>query len=84
MAEFALSDIDEDIGEEEDSIIQTNKNVIKWVRMPFSPPILKLNSLDDTVPSRIKSPLQYFLDYFNENDFDQISYFTNLYAIQTS
>jgi hypothetical protein len=52
--------------------------------MPFNPPILKLDSLDDTVPSLIKIPLQYFLEYFDKNYFEQISYFTNLYAIQKS
>lgn len=83
LVEFASSDIEEVIEEDDDSIIiQTNKKDIKWVSMPFNPPILKLDSLDDTVPSLIKTPLQYFLEYFDENYFEQISYFTNLYAIQ--
>lgn len=85
LVEFASSDIEEAIEEDDDSIIiQTNKKDIKWVSLPFNPPILKLDSLDDTVPSLIKTPMQYFLEYFDKNYFEQISYFTNLYAIQKS
>jgi len=78
LVEFTSSEIKEIIDEDNDSIIiQTNKKDIKWVRMPFNPPILKLYSLDDTVPSLIITPMQYFLEYFDKNYLEQISYFTN-------
>lgn len=37
---------------------------------------------EDILPDDLPSPLNYFLEYFGDTDFEKMAYFTNFYAVQ--
>lgn len=56
---------------------------MKWVQKPFTPPKINLNEIEQSdCPGEIQSPLYYFSKYFDDSDFENMSFFTNLYAVQ--
>lgn len=72
---------DEENNSEYDMV--STKDSIRWVQMPFNPPKINLrNIIDDNLPEELPSPLNYFFKYFEETDFENMVYYTNLYAIQ--
>ncbi|KAE9528797.1 hypothetical protein AGLY_012372 [Aphis glycines] len=59
------------------------KKDMKWIQKPFTPPKINLNEIEQSdCPDEIQSPLYYFSKYFDDSDFENISFFTNLYAVQ--
>lgn len=61
----------------------TNKCNIKWAQKPFNQPSITLDDLESSnIITELKSPLQYFSEYFDGTVFEKMSYYTNLYAIQ--
>lgn len=63
----------------------TEKKYIKWDRVPFCPPELKLKDLEErNYPPEMPSITDYFYEYLNDDIFEKIVYYTNLYAIQNS
>jgi hypothetical protein len=51
--------------------------------MPFNAPELNLRDIEeDILPEELPSPYDYFLEYFGDADFENMTYYTNLYAVQ--
>lgn len=72
----------EDIGHNHYDNISSKKD-IRWVQMPFKPTKINLRNIEeDILPDELPTPLDYFLEYFGETDFENMAYFTNLYAVQ--
>jgi len=60
----------------------TKKCDIRWARKPFAQPRLHLENLDQPIyPILLRSPLEYFSEYFNNDIFEKMAFFTNLYAV---
>ncbi|XP_026805825.1 piggyBac transposable element-derived protein 1-like [Rhopalosiphum maidis] len=60
----------------------TKKCDVRWARKPFAQPRLHLENLDQPVyPILLRSPLEYFSEYFNNDIFEKMAFFTNLYAV---
>jgi len=56
---------------------------MKWIQKPFTPPKINLNEIELTdCPDEIQSPLYYFSKYFDVSEFENMSFYTNLYAVQ--
>lgn len=63
----------------------SDKKNIKWDRVPFHPPDLKLKDLEEiNYPPEMPSISDYFYQYLDENLIEKMVYNTNLYAVQTS
>lgn len=65
----------------------TEKKNIKWQISPFSPPVLNLQPIENIQPivlgnDVIDHPLVYFSKYFNDDDFELMVLYTNIYALQ--
>ncbi|CAI6355190.1 unnamed protein product [Macrosiphum euphorbiae] len=61
----------------------TSKRNIKWAQKPFNQPTIKLDDLEQNNNIlELKSPLQYFSEYFDDDVFENMAYHTNLYAVQ--
>jgi hypothetical protein len=60
----------------------TDKRVIRWVQKPSKPPIINLENIDNEYVNAIKTPIQYFSEYFRDVIFTKISFNINLYATQ--
>lgn len=61
------------------------KKNVRWVQQPFEPPSINLNILRESDgPNEIWSPIHYFSKYFGDQDFENMAFFTNLYAIQNT
>lgn len=59
------------------------KKDIRWVQKPFKPPTINLNDIRESdCPNEIYSPIHYFSKYFGVRDFENMAFFTNLYASQ--
>ncbi|XP_060840869.1 piggyBac transposable element-derived protein 3-like [Rhopalosiphum padi] len=59
------------------------KKNMKWEQKPFTPPKINLNEIEQSdCPDEIQSPLYYFSKYFDDSDFENMSFFTNLYGVQ--
>lgn len=77
-----LFDTVETIENDEYDTVSSKKD-IRWVQMPFKPPNINLRNIeDDFLPDELPSPLNYFIEYFGDTHFENMAYFTNLYAIQ--
>ncbi|KAF0747096.1 piggyBac transposable element-derived protein 3-like [Aphis craccivora] len=60
----------------------TSKSNIRWVQKPFKQPTLELDDVEqNNIILELKSPLQYFSEYFDDDVFENMAYHTNLYAI---
>lgn len=56
---------------------------MKWTQKSFTPPKINLNEIEQSdCPDEIQSRLYYFSKYFDDSDFENMSFFTNLYAVQ--
>lgn len=62
----------------------TNKRDIRWIQKSFQPPIINLEDLDSEYINTIKTPIKYFLAYFGEKSFEDMAFFTNLYATRSN
>lgn len=59
------------------------KRKIQWLQKPFNQPILNLNELDEPeCIEKLKSPLEYFSEYFGNEMFEKMAFNTNVYATQ--
>jgi len=59
------------------------KKNMKWLQKPFRPPKVSLNETEHSeCPDEIQNPIYYFSKYFDDSDFENMSFFTNLYAVQ--
>lgn len=76
------SDILPDIEEVEPDFINTNKRDIHWVQKPFEPPTINLEDIESEYIDTLKTPIQYFSEYFGDDIFVKIAFNTNLYATQ--
>lgn len=64
-------------------MVHHGKKNIRWVQRPFSPPSVNLNTLRvSDCQDEICSPIYYFSKYFGDQDFENMAFFTNLYATQ--
>jgi len=53
----------------------TSKRNIKWAHKHFNQPTLKLDDVEqNNIILELKSPLQYFSEYFDDDVFEKISY----------
>lgn len=68
----------------ESEFISTNKRDIRWVQKAFQPPIINLENIDSEYIDSIKTPIEYFLEYFGEKSFEEMAFFTNLYATRSN
>lgn len=51
--------------------------------MPFKLAKINLRNIEeDILPDELPTPLNYFLEYFGDTDFENMAYFTNFYAVQ--
>lgn len=56
---------------------------MKWLQKPFRPPKVILNEIEEPdYPEEIQDPINYFSKYFDDSDFENMSFFTNLFAVQ--
>jgi len=56
---------------------------IRWKRQPFVPPNIVLNKpIEHIYPNSIPTPLDYFLKYFPESEYENMANYTNTYAEQ--
>lgn len=61
------------------------KKDIKWINKPFQEPYINLTDLEPIdCPSTIPQPYVYFTKYFDQKMFEDISFYTNLYAVQNN
>lgn len=62
----------------------TPKSKIEWIRSPFFAQKPKLDEVESYIPGyqNVQIPLVYFSRYFNDDDFQKIADFTNMYASQ--
>lgn len=62
--------------------IITEKDSIKWGRHDFQQPDINWNEEQLDEGSEALSPLHYFEKYINDDEFERMAYFTNIYAHQ--
>ncbi|XP_060846479.1 piggyBac transposable element-derived protein 3-like [Rhopalosiphum padi] len=61
------------------------KKDIKWINKPFQEPYINLTDLEPIdCPSTIPQPYEYFTKYFDQKIFEDLSFYTNLYAVQNN
>ncbi|KAL4125830.1 hypothetical protein QTP88_010070 [Uroleucon formosanum] len=61
----------------------TSKRNIRCAQKSFNQPTLKLDDVEqNNITLELKSPLQYFSEYFDDDVFEKMAYHINLYAIQ--
>lgn len=59
------------------------KRNIKWKKQPFIPPTISLEKLEEHIfPEEIPAPLDYFMKYFPDNEFEEMAKHTNTYTQQ--
>lgn len=61
------------------------KKNIFWKNVPFTPPIFTIQSdLNPPVLTNILNPIDYFIKYFSNDDFENMAKYTNIYAAQNN
>eukprot|EP00102_Acyrthosiphon_pisum_P021760 XP_016658970.1 PREDICTED: piggyBac transposable element-derived protein 3-like isoform X2 [Acyrthosiphon pisum] len=65
------------------SLAYIDKCNIRWKKQPFVPPKITLKKPRDRLyPNSTPTPLDYFLKYFPESEFENMANYTNTYAEQ--
>lgn len=60
-----------------------DKRSIKWKKQPFVPSKISLEELEERhFPEEIPTPLDYFMKYFPDNEYEEMARYTNTYAQQ--
>ncbi|KAE9528804.1 hypothetical protein AGLY_012379 [Aphis glycines] len=60
-----------------------DKRSIKWKKQPFVPSKFSLDELEERhFPEEIPTPLDYFMKYITDNEYDEMATHTNTYAQQ--
>lgn len=62
----------------------TEKKNITWHNEPYIPPKLHLDDIQENICSKLRFPIEYFLDFFDETFFEEIAFNTTLYSVQNS
>ncbi|KAG8239836.1 hypothetical protein J437_LFUL011462 [Ladona fulva] len=95
MIEAQLSAEDELVQEEDDIAVEgclksatsyhlTSKYDIAYHHRTFIPPTIRYEVEETSFDSDILNPVDYFLRYVNQEDFDNFAMYTNIYALQKS
>lgn len=63
----------------------TQKKNIKWLQQPFQCPTIVLKDLETQVQvDYLRNPIDFFLQYFENDFFEIIAFNTNLYTVQNN
>lgn len=63
----------------------TQKKNIKWLQQPFQCPTIELQDLETQVQvDYLRNPINFFLQYFENDFFEIVAFNTNLYTVQNN